>query len=144
MAAARPAFQRVGACLAGVWLGGLLCLAALAAPAAFTVLARDQAGLLVARLFAQEAALSLALAMLFVMALRRWADTDRMGSDSRVWAALGVLLCTVVGYYALQPMMAAARAGQGSLSFGALHGLSAVFFGLKTLLVGWLAWCLSR
>ena len=42
------------------------------------------------------------------------------------------------------PMMAAARAGQGSLSFGALHGLSAGFFGLKGLLVLALAWRLTR
>ncbi len=139
----RPAYQRVGACLAGAWLGVLLCLAGLAAPAAFAVLAREEAGPLVARLFAQEAGLSMGLALLFVMGLRRWADPERMGSDGRLWVALGVLLCTVVGYYALQPLMVAARAGQGSLSFGALHGLSAAFFGLKILLVGWLAWRLS-
>ena len=35
--------------------------------------------------------------------------------------ALGALFCIVAGHFALQPMMEAARAGQGSLSFGALH-----------------------
>jgi len=54
--------------------------------------------------------------------------------------ALGALFCTVAGYFALQPMMAAARAGQGPLSFGQLHAVSAVFYGLKLLLVLVLAW----
>ena len=38
--------------------------------------------------------------------------------------ALGTVFCTVAGYYALAPLMAAARAGQGSLSFAQLHGIS--------------------
>jgi hypothetical protein len=46
----------------------------------------------------------------------------------------------VAGYFALLPMMAAARAGQGPLSFGQLHAVSAVFYGVKVLLVLALAW----
>jgi hypothetical protein len=144
----RPLLQRAGAWVAGAWFGVLLCLAALAAPAAFAILGKDMAGPLVGRFFAQEAGLSMGLGMLFVMGLRRLAGHDedppsRAGSDLRLWAALGVLFCTVAGYYVPQPMMAAARAGQGALSFGALHAISAGFFGLKMLLVGWLAWRLS-
>ena len=56
---------------------------------------------------------------------------------------LGALFCTVAGYFALQPMMAAARAGEGAVSFGALHGLSAGFYALKTGLVVALAWRLT-
>ena len=41
-------------------------------------------------------------------------------------------------------MMAAARAGQGGLSFGALHAVSGGLFVLKGLLVLALAWRLSR
>jgi hypothetical protein len=40
-------------------------------------------------------------------------------------------------------MLAAARPGQGPWSFGALHGASAAFFGLKALLVLALAWRLA-
>ena len=57
--------------------------------------------------------------------------------------ALGALFCTVAGYFALQPMMAAARAGEGGLSFGALHALSAGFYAVKTALVVALAWRLT-
>ena len=56
---------------------------------------------------------------------------------------LGALFCTIVGYFALQPMMAPARAGQGPLSFGALHGMSSALFALKAVLVGTLAWRLG-
>jgi len=63
--------------------------------------------------------------------------------NANMLLVLGALFCTVAGYFALQPMMAAARAGQGSLSFGALHGISAGLFGLKALLVAVLAWRLA-
>ena len=53
---------------------------------------------------------------------------------------LSALFCTVLGYFALQPMMEAARAGQGLLSFGALHGISSVMFVLKGLLLLVLVW----
>jgi hypothetical protein len=56
---------------------------------------------------------------------------------------LGTLFCTVAGYFAVQPMMEAARAGQGSVSFGALHAVSSSFFVLKGLLVLTLAWRLT-
>jgi len=56
---------------------------------------------------------------------------------------LGTLFCTIAGYFAVQPMVAAARAGQGTLSFGTLHAVSASLFALKGLLVLALAWRLS-
>jgi hypothetical protein len=56
---------------------------------------------------------------------------------------LGTLFCTVAGYFALQPLMAAARAGQGTWSFGARHGASMAFYGQKTLLAAQLAWRLA-
>ena len=138
--------------MAGAWLGLLLSVAFLAAPVAFAVLSKDMAGLVVGRLFAREAALSLMLSVLFVMALRKLSEPTAqgadelraLGTDPRLWATLGVMVCTLLGYYALQPMMAAARVGQGTLSFGALHGISVGFFGLKILLLSVLTWRLSR
>jgi hypothetical protein len=56
---------------------------------------------------------------------------------------LGALFCTVFGYFALQPMMAPARAGEGPLSFAALHGISSALFVLKAVLVAVLAWRLA-
>ena len=54
--------------------------------------------------------------------------------------AVGTLFCTVAGYFAVQPMMEAARAGQGPLSFGQLHAVSAAFYLVKAALVLALTW----
>jgi hypothetical protein len=140
---------RVAALLAGLWAGLLLCIGALAAPAAFAVLAPADAGRLVGRLFAHEATVSLAVAVALFLIERRRGRKHAVTGQGSVLSAnllliLGTLFCTVAGYYALQPMLAAARAGQGAWSFGTLHAVSAIFYGLKTLLVVALAWRFTR
>ena len=137
--------RQVQAVLAGMWAGVLLCIGAMAAPAAFAVLVPADAGRLVGRLLAQEAYLSLALVVLLFVIERgrsRHADATGLGSvlSTNILLLLGTLFCTVAGYFAVQPMMAAARAGQGPWSFGALHAVSGFFFVLKGLLVLALAW----
>jgi hypothetical protein len=132
--------------LPGLWAGWLLCVALSATASGFAVLPREQAGLLAARVLGQEATLSLVAAVLLLM-LERRAARDRFedGSASSQFSVemaltAGALFCTVLGYFALQPMMAAARAGEGPFSFGQLHAVSLGFFGLKGLLVLALAW----
>ena len=140
---------RVAALLAGLWCGILLCIGAIAAPSAFATLASADAGRVVNRVFSQEAYLSLAVAIvLFVIERQRSRAAAAAGIGS-VFSAnlvllLGTLFCTIGGYFAIQPMLVAARAGQGSLSFGTLHAISAGLFVLKGLLVLALAWRLSR
>jgi hypothetical protein len=141
--------QRAAAAAAGLWAGVLLCIAAIAAPSAFATLAPADAGRLVGRMFAQEAYLSLAIAVVLLMVERQRsqaAAARRAGSvfSANILLLLGTLFCTVAGYFAVQPMMEAARAGQGTVSFGMLHAISAGFFALKGLLVLALAWRLSR
>ena len=87
--------------------------------------------------------------MLLYLAARRLArEAAAAGRGSVLSAELllvfGALFCTVLGYFALQPMMEAARAGQGSFSFAALHGASMALYALKTLFVVSLAWRLTR
>ena len=53
---------------------------------------------------------------------------------------LGTLFCTVAGYFGIQTMLPAARSGQGALTFGQLHLVSTLFFGLKIVLLAVLAW----
>lgn len=136
---------RSRAVLAALWGGLLLCIAFVAAPSAFAVLERSQAGLLVGRLFALEAYTSLAAGLLLMMMERR---LGRDGGGPVFSAAMllpaGALFCTVAGYFGLQPLMAAARAGQGSWSFMTLHAVSFGFYGAKTLLVLVLAWRASK
>jgi hypothetical protein len=78
--------------------------------------------------------------LLFIM-LERKGGGRAMGAN--VLLALGAMFCTVAGYYALQPMMAAARAGAGALTFGQLHAVSLALYALKTGLVLTLAWRVS-
>ncbi|MDE1949474.1 MAG: DUF4149 domain-containing protein [Burkholderiales bacterium] len=124
-----------------MWAGWLLCVVALATPAPFALLPVHDAGRVVGRMLAEEAYVSLALGVLLFL-LERTAPRARRSSvfSLGIGLALGTLFCTVAGYFALLPMMEAARAGQGSFSFGQLHAVSASFFGVKILLVLTLAW----
>jgi hypothetical protein len=135
--------------LPGVWLGWLLCVALLATPAAFALLAKPEAGQVVARMLAQEAYTSLALGLLLLVLERASARRAALAGQGPQFStgmllALGAVFCTVAGYFGVQPMMPAARAGQGVLSFGELHTVSAVFYMLKCGLVLVLAWRAAR
>ncbi len=141
-------FRRIAALVAGLWAGVILGIGLIAAPAGFASGTREIAGRMAGRMFLQEAYLSLALAVILLVLVRRQAQHEYqagMGSvlNGNVLLVLGALFCTLFGYFALQPMMALAREGQGFLSFGALHGVSAGMFALKGLLVLVLAWRLS-
>ena len=137
--------ERLRRLIPGLWVGLLLCIAGIAAPAAFAMLARTDAGRVVGRLFVVEAWASLALAML-LLAIERGRARERaeasQGSvlSTEMLLVLGTVFCTVAGYFALQPLMPAARAGQGALSFGQLHAISAAMLVLKIMLLAVLAW----
>lgn len=126
--------------LPALWAGVLLCIAALAAPAAFGALPMADAGRVVSRIFVREAWLSLALGGVLLALTRRQDPIDSSSLRTERVLLWGTIGCTLLGYFALQPLMAAARAGHGVLGFGALHLISTVFYGLKTALVSWLAW----
>jgi hypothetical protein len=139
---------RWAALLAALWAGVMLCIGVIAAPAGFALLAAADAGRVAGRMLAIEAYLSLALALLlFGIERRRAREAAAAGTGSalstNIVLLLGALFCTVAGHFAIQPMLAAARAGQGTWSFGALHAASASLFVLKGLLVLALAWRLT-
>ena len=123
---------RLARLLPGVWLGLLLTIAAVATPAAFAALPTADAGRVVGLIFPKEAWTSLVLTALLLWLLR-----GVKGCAPLLW---GAAACTLLGYFALQPLVPAARAGQVALSFGQLHLISTLFYGLKTALVLVLAW----
>ncbi|MBK7059539.1 MAG: DUF4149 domain-containing protein [Rubrivivax sp.] len=128
-----------------VWLGVLLCVAFVAAPAPFALLAPADAGRVNGRVFLQEAWISVALALLlwlFERARAQRAAASGKGStlSTEMILLLGTLLCTLGGYFAVQTQLPAARAGLTMLSFAQLHGASMALFGIKLLLVAALAW----
>ena len=132
--------SRVAAVLAGLWAGMLLCIALVATPATFAMLFPADAGRVVGRIFSVEAYTSLTLALVLITLERRRSE---QAMSATVMLLLGAAFCTVAGYFAVQPMMAGARAGQGSLSFGTLHAISLGFFALKGFLVLGVAWRLA-
>ena len=143
-------FARLQALLAALWGGFLLCIGFVATPSAFAVLERVQAGAYVARVFAVEAQVSLALGLVLMMLERRIVrDAVEAGGAShqfsvRLLLPAVALFCTIAGYYGLQPLMADAKAGAGVASFAALHGASLALFGVKGLAVLALAWITQR
>lgn len=139
---------RLAALLAGLWAGVIAGIGAIAAPAVFAVLQRSVAGAVAGRMFSHEAYLGLAIgAVLLFLLKRRARDAAAAGRGSvfstEMVLAMVALFCTLFGYFGLQPLMAQARAGEGPLSFGALHGISATFFVLKGVTALVLAWRLS-
>ncbi len=144
--------ERLRRVLPGLWAGMLLCVMGLATPAPFATLPVAEAGKVVGHVFAREASLSLALAVV-VLLLERWrAATWSVEHERTVprWSpemllVLGTVFCTVAGYYAVQPMIAQAKAGLATpLSFGQLHALSFGLFGVKIALTLVLTWRASR
>ena len=134
--------------LAGLWAGVLWGLGLIGAPAVFSSAVPEIAGRIAGRMFTQEAFLSLGLAVVLFLVLRRQARAAAEAGGGSVLSTnmllvLGTLFCTVAGHFALQPMITAAKVGQGALSFAALHGMSAGLYGLKAILVSVLAWRLA-
>lgn len=135
--------------LSGLAAGMVLTIGAVAAPSLFALLERAQAGLVAGRLFAVEAHVSLGLSVMLLLIERRLAARRAArGAGSRFsWElglVLGVLFSTVAGYFALQPLMAQARAGAGPYGFAQLHAASSAFFALKGVLWCVLAWRCAR
>ena len=141
--------ERLRRLIPGLWLGLLLCIAGIAVPAVFAMLQRADAdhamGRILGRIFVVEAWTSLLLALLLLAIERGRARKRADASEGSVLSAemllvLGTVFCTVAGYFAIQPLMAAARAGQGVFSFGQLHAISSLFFVLKIVLLMVLTW----
>jgi hypothetical protein len=155
MSATTPSrLLRLQSFVACAWAGILVAVGGVAAPSLFAVLERTQAGAGAGRIFTNEARLSLALAMvLFVIERRRVRDlaeaAEASGHATKVMTGnlllvLAALFLTVFGEFALHPMIEAAKAGQPTrLSFGALHGISAMLFWVKAVAVISLGWRLT-
>jgi Domain of unknown function (DUF4149) len=141
--------DRVRRVLPGLWAGLLLGVATLATPAPFALLAAAEAGRVVGRVLAHEAYTSLALGVVLLILERLHARRAALQGQGiqftpGMMLCLGALFCTVAGYFGLQPLMAQARAGQGGLSFGQLHAVSAAFYLIKLGLVLALTWRAAR
>ena len=142
--------ERLRRLLPGLWCGLLLAIALIATPAASGALERTAFGAVARAIFAREAPASLLLGMLILMlerraALERHRATGVSQFSAEMMLAIGALFCTVVGYYALEPLMEQARSGAATaLTFMQVHAVSLAFFGAKGLLALALAWRATR
>lgn len=127
-----------------LWVGSQWTIGYLVAPVLFGHLAdRAQAGTLAGAMFQIEAWMSLLAPLLLwrLMFPRKW------GRQQAVLLAMA--LCTVLGYFALQPSMAALRPliatdAQAHARFGMLHGISSVCYGIQSVLGLALLWLQVR
>jgi hypothetical protein len=111
------------------------------APTLFATLDdRTLAGSIAGRLFRIEAWVSIACALtMFGLLLRQKAVQPNFKACMMLTGAM--LMCTLIGYFGLQPFMAALRESAGGLNteavrarFGLLHGISSAIYLLQSLL----------
>ncbi len=124
-----------------LWVGSLWTIGYLVAPTLFMSLAdRVLAGTIAGKLFRVEAWLSVVMAVL-VFAL---VASTVAASHARRWLfkLTAVMLgCTLVGYFGLQPMMAALReaapggvfSADARMQFGILHGVASGLYLIQSL-----------
>ncbi|MGA7782085.1 MAG: DUF4149 domain-containing protein [Paraburkholderia sp.] len=134
-----------------VWVGSLLTIGYAVAPVLFTSLDRSVAGAVAAQLFRIEGVLGVVCGVLLLglanVLIRRGNDSYRRLR----WLLAGMLVCVLVGYFALEPFMnalrvAALEAGTDvghsayAARFGVLHGVSSLFYLIESLLAIVLVW----
>lgn len=134
--------ERVRVLTATLWAGSLWTVGYLVAPLLFATLAdRTTAGNIAGSVFHVEAWLSVFCAVVLILIERSAANNKNAHGHRRLlWLVLGMLGCTVVGYFGLHPFMAALRGAgatmdaDASARFGILHGVSSVLYLIQSLL----------
>ncbi|WP_133664115.1 DUF4149 domain-containing protein [Paraburkholderia sp. BL10I2N1] len=143
--------HRVFRLLTVAWVGSQFTIGYAVAPVLFGSLDRMTAGAVAAQLFRIEAVLGVVCGMLLLalgnVLVRRGADSYRQLR----WLLAGMLLCVLIGYFALQPFMNALRiaamdagtdVGHSAYAgrFGMLHGVSSLFYLIQSLFGVVLVW----
>lgn len=129
--------------IAVLWVGALWTVGFIVAPTLFATLAdKALAGTIAGSLFRVMAWMSIACAVLLLV-LRK--NMDAVHARAALWLILGMVACTLIGYFALQPQMAELRlvlhgvADAGQLAdakkqFGILHAVSTGFYLVQSIL----------
>ncbi|GGI54456.1 DUF4149 domain-containing protein [Oxalicibacterium solurbis] len=129
--------------IAVLWVGALWTVGFIVAPTLFATLAdKALAGTIAGSLFRVMAWMSIVCAVLLLV-LRK--NMDAGHARAALWLILGMVACTLVGYFALQPQMAELRlilhgavdAGQladAKKQFGILHAVSTGFYLVQSIL----------
>jgi len=146
-------WQRLQVLIATAWVGSIWTIGYLVAPTLFATLPdRMLAGSVAAQLFFVEAWFSVVCAivqlLLLIVLLRSstalclqtgWLATVRASLAVGGYIILGMLTCTVLGYFVLHPFMSALRATglvlpDAKWKFGLLHTVSSGFYLVQSVL----------
>jgi hypothetical protein len=124
------------------WVGSLWTVGYLVAPTLFMTLAdRVLAGTIAGKLFRVEAWVSLVCGCFLLLILRP--NSARNIQHATMFKLVGAMVaCTLLGYFALQPSMAALRQaaagnvldGAARTRFGMLHGIASGVYLIQSLL----------
>jgi len=126
------------------WVGSLWTVGYLVAPTLFATLGdRVLAGTVAGNIFRVEAWVSVGCGLALLLLSRL--DKLEAGAVRRplVGLIVAMLVCTLLGYFGIEPFMAALREGAGPggvmqsavrTRFGILHGLSSAFYLAESLL----------
>lgn len=148
--------QRLFILIAGIWVGSLLAVGYLVAPAIFSTMSdRQAAGMVAGSIFKLEAYLSL-IVCIGLMVLANLL-VNRGLNQFRIirWLLLAMLLCSLAAAFVFIPWMNTLRdtaLDQGmpvmlspsATLFGRLHGASSILFMLQSLLGIVLVWRLTK
>ncbi len=142
MTKAQRALAAARALLATFWAGSLWTVGYVAAPTFFATLPdRMLAGTVAGNLFRVEAWVSITCGVLLLAMLGMARELAHR--RTLLWLAAGMLACTLVGYFGIQPYMAALKAAAGPegvlegatrARFGMLHGVASVIYLVQSLL----------
>ncbi|WP_215387679.1 DUF4149 domain-containing protein [Polynucleobacter sp. AM-7D1] len=148
--------QRLFILITGIWVGSLLAVGYLVAPAIFSTMSdRQAAGMVAGSIFKLEAYLSL-IVCIGLMVLANLL-VNRGLNQFRIirWLLLAMLLCSLAAAFVFIPWMNTLRdtaLDQGmpvmlspsATLFGRLHGASSILFMLQSLLGIFLVWRLTK
>lgn len=125
-----------------LWAGSIWTVGYLAAPTLFTTLTdRVLAGTIAASLFRIEAWLSLLCGVLVYLLLSMEQATPTRRVCQRL--VMAIMLCVLIGYFGLQPLMAGLREAAGPAGvmegaartqFGLLHGAASLIYLVQSVL----------
>ncbi|HEY4350944.1 MAG TPA: DUF4149 domain-containing protein [Paraburkholderia sp.] len=143
--------HRIFRLLTVVWVGSLLTIGYAVVPVLFASLDRITAGSVAAQLFRIEGVVGVVCGVLLLALCNVLIRRDEVAYRRLRWLVAGMLVCVLVGYFALQPFMnalriAAQEAGTDvghsvyASRFGMLHGVSSLFYLIESLLALVLVW----
>ncbi|APR36508.1 DUF4149 domain-containing protein [Paraburkholderia sp. SOS3] len=143
--------HRIFRLLTVVWVGSLLTIGYAVAPVLFASLDRITAGSVAAQLFRIEGVIGVVCGVLLLALCNVLIRRDEVVYKRLRWLVAGMLVCVLVGYFALQPFMNALRiaaqeagtdVGHSAYAgrFGMLHGVSSLFYLIESVLALVLVW----